>query len=59
MTNYKTTLAGVGAMLTAIGYALKAVFDNDPTTNLDISQLVLAFTAGVGLLHAKDASSDK
>ena len=59
MTNYKTTLAGVGAMLTAIGYALKAVFDNDPTTNLDISQLVLAFTAGVGLLHAKDASSSK
>ena len=46
-------------MLTAIGYALKAVFDNDPTTNLDISQLVLAFTAGVGLLHAKDASSSK
>ena len=46
-------------MLTAIGYALKAVFDNDPTTNLDVSQLVLAFTAGVGLLHAKDASSNK
>ena len=59
MTNYKTTLAGVGVMLTAIGYALKAVFDNDPTTNLDVSQLVLAFTAGVGLFHAKDASSDK
>jgi hypothetical protein len=59
MTNYKTTLAGVGAMLTAIGYALKAVFDNDPTTNLDVSQLVLAFTAGIGLLHAKDSTPSK
>jgi hypothetical protein len=55
MKNTKTTLAGVGAILIAIGGALKAVFDNDPTTNLDLTTTIAAVTAGIGLIMAKDA----
>lgn len=55
MTNYKTTLAGIGAILVAVGCALKALFDNDPNTNIDLSQLLIAVTAGIGLVMAKDA----
>ena len=55
MKNTKTTLAGVGAILIAIGGALKAVFDSDPTTNLDLTTTIAAVTAGIGLIWAKDA----
>ena len=53
--NIKTTLAGIGSILAAIGFALKAIFDNDPTTNVDIGATIAAITAGVGLIAAKDA----
>ena len=53
--NWKTTLAGVGAILIAVGGALKSVFDGDPTTNLDIAATIAAVTVGVGLIAAKDA----
>jgi hypothetical protein len=55
MKNTKTTLAGVGAILVAVGGALKAIFDNDPTTNLDLTTTIAAVTAGIGLIWAKDA----
>jgi len=55
MKNTKTTLAGVGAILVAVGGALRAVFDNDPTTNLDLTTTIAAVTAGIGLIWAKDA----
>jgi hypothetical protein len=55
MKNTKTTLAGLGAILVAVGGALKAVFDNDPTTNLDLTTTIAAVTAGIGLIWAKDA----
>ena len=53
--NWKTTLAGVGAILIAVGGALKSVFDGDPSTNLDIAATIAAVTIGVGLIAAKDA----
>ena len=56
MKNIKTTLAGVGTILVALGSALKAVFDGDPTTNVDITSTIAAVTAGIGLIMAKDAS---
>ena len=56
MRNIKTTLAGVGTILVALGSALKAVFDGDPTTNVDITSTIAAVTAGIGLIMAKDAS---
>ena len=55
MKNTKTTLAGVGAILVAVGGALKSVFDGDPSTNLDIAATIAAVTIGVGLIAAKDA----
>ena len=55
MKNTKTTLAGLGAILIAVGGALRASFDNDPTTNLDIAATIAAITAGIGLIMAKDA----
>jgi hypothetical protein len=57
MNNRKTTLAGIGAILVAVGGALKALFDNDPSTNLDITSTVTAISAGIGLILAKDAKS--
>jgi hypothetical protein len=57
MKNSKTTLAGIGAILVAVGAALKAAFDNDPATNLDITATVTALSAGIGLILAKDASN--
>jgi hypothetical protein len=55
MKNTKTTLAGIGAILVAIGGCLKALFDGDPSTNVDLAATIAAVTAGVGLIAAKDA----
>jgi hypothetical protein len=55
MKNTKTTLAGIGAILVAVGGALKAIFDGDASTNVDIASTVAAITAGFGLIMAKDA----
>ena len=55
MKNTKTTFAGIGAILVAVGGALKALFDGDPSTNLDITTTIAAVTAGIGLIWAKDA----
>jgi hypothetical protein len=55
MKNTKTTLAGIGAILVAIGGALKAIFDGDPSTNIDLASTIAAVTAGFGLIMAKDA----
>jgi hypothetical protein len=50
MKNTKTTLAGIGAVLVAVGGAMKALFDGDPSTNLDIAATIAAVTAGIGLI---------
>ena len=55
MKNTKTTLAGVGAILVAVGGALRAAFDGDASTNIDIASTIAAVTAGIGLILAKDA----
>ena len=57
--NMKTTLAGIGSILAAVGFALKAIFDADPTTNVDIGATIAAVTAGIGLIAAKDAKDAK
>lgn len=58
MQNRKTTLAGIGAILVAVGGALKALFDGDPTTNVDPPATVAAIAAGIGLIMAKDAQKN-
>ena len=57
--NMKTTLAGIGSILAAVGFALKAIFDADPATNVDIGATIAAVTAGIGLIAAKDAKDAK
>jgi len=49
MKNTKTTIAGIGAILVAVGGALRALFDNDPSTNVDIAAVIAA----------KDATPEK
>jgi hypothetical protein len=55
MKNTKTTLAGIGAILVAVGGALKSIFDGDPTTSVDPTATIAAISAGIGLIMAKDA----
>ena len=57
MQNRKTTLAGIGVILVAVGTALKAIFDGDPATTFDLTTTITAVSAGVGLILAKDASN--
>jgi hypothetical protein len=57
MQNSKTTFAGIGVILVAVGTALKAIFDNDPATTFDLATTITAVSAGVGLILAKDASN--
>lgn len=56
MSNRNTTVCGIAAVVVAIGSALTAFFDGDPTTAMDIGATIAAITAGVGLILAKDAS---
>jgi hypothetical protein len=57
--NWKTTAAGIGAIMVAVGGAIKALFDGDPTTNIDLAATIAAVTVGFGLIAAKDADKKK
>jgi len=52
--SWKTTAAGIGAILMALGSLLQALFDGNPSTEPDYAALVAAIIAGVGLLAARD-----
>lgn len=52
--SWRTTLAGVGALLVVIGDAVRAVFDGDPATNVNWAVTVPAIITGLGLLFARD-----
>lgn len=54
MKSWKTTVTGVAAILTAVGAALTALFDNDPNTTLDVAVTASAIMAGIGLIFARD-----
>ena len=55
MNNKNTTIAGIGAILVAVGSVLTAMFDGDPATNADFAAAIAAIIAGIGLIMAKDA----
>lgn len=55
MKNWKTTGAGIAAILTAIAAALTALTDNDPGTTPDWIACGTAVAAGIGLIFASDA----
>ena len=52
--SWKTTLAGVGAIITALGAALNALTDGNPDTTVNLSTTLTAITAGIGLIMARD-----
>ena len=54
LTSWRTTFAGIGAILVAVGAAATAYFDTDPTTVVDFGVLVAAILAGIGLISARD-----
>jgi len=58
MSNRNTTVAGIGAILVAVGGVLVAWFDGDPTTAPDFASAIAVIVAGVGLIKARDAGSD-
>ena len=53
-SSWKTTGAGIAAILVAVGSVLTALTDNDPLTVPDWGSLSAAVIAGIGLLFAKD-----
>lgn len=54
--SWKTSAAGIGAILVAVGSAMNAMFDADPATIPDWGAVVAAVIAGIGLLVARDNS---
>jgi hypothetical protein len=52
--SWKTTVAGIGALLVAVGGALNMLFDGNPNTNPDWNQVVAASVVAVGLIFARD-----
>ena len=54
MKSWKTTIAGVGTILSAVGLALKAAFDGDPSTTVNIELTATAIMSGIGLIAARD-----
>lgn len=55
MANWKTTAAGVGAILTAVGTVVVALAHGTP---VDWSTAIAAIMAGIGLISAKDAKGN-
>lgn len=54
MKNYKTTLAGIGAILVAVGSAIKSFATGVP---IDYATVIASITAGIGLICAHDATT--
>ena len=52
--NWKTTGAGVAAILVAVSAALTALTDNNEATKVDFASLLAAVIAGAGLICARD-----
>lgn len=55
MKNLKTTLAGIGAIVTALGIAITQ-YTTGGIATIDFGALIVAITAGVGLIAAKDSN---
>lgn len=54
MKSWKTTAAGIAAIVAAVALAISHQFDSDPATVADWSAVITALTAGVGLVLARD-----
>lgn len=54
MRSWKTTVAGIAAIIAAIALAISNEFDSDPATIADWGVVLATVIAGVGLLFARD-----
>lgn len=54
MTSWKTTTAGIAAIVAALATAVGALFDADPVTMPDWGAVAAAVMAGIGLIAARD-----
>lgn len=54
MASWRTTTAGILAIVSALIGAAQSLIDGNPATNPDWSVLAVAITAGVGLIRARD-----
>ncbi len=52
--SWRTTTAGILAIVVALCGAASALIDGDPLTNPDLSSLGAAIIAGIGLMKARD-----
>lgn len=52
--NWKTSGAGIAAILVAVGAALTAMTDGNDLTNPDWAAVLAAAIAGIGLIFARD-----
>ena len=55
MKNWKTTAAAIGAAVAAIGTAVNAEFDGDPSTVANWMEVITVAIFAAGLLFARDA----
>jgi hypothetical protein len=54
MTSWKTTAAGIAAIVAALATAVGALFDADPVSMPDWGAVAAAVMAGIGLIAARD-----
>jgi hypothetical protein len=54
MKSWKTTAAGIAAIVAALATAVGALFDADPLSMPDWGAVAAAVMAGVGLIAARD-----
>jgi hypothetical protein len=54
MKSWKTTAAGIAAIVAALATAVGALFDADPLTMPDWGAVGAAIMAGIGLIAARD-----
>jgi len=54
VTSWKTTAAGIAAIVAALATAVGALFDADPLSMPDWGAVAAAVMAGVGLIAARD-----
>jgi len=52
--SWRTTIAGIAAIVAAICGVVSALVDNNPATNPDWATTIAAITAGLGLISARD-----
>ena len=54
ISSWRTTAAGIAAILAAVASAIPPLVDSDPTTSPEWAVVAAAIMAGVGLIMGRD-----